>query len=802
MLENQGQETSLPSQQEIKPLSPAAQTYTDQRLAAGQGEQVTPDAPATQEEQEVPLEIQQALLEIARRYEQQCDSLTRGLRKQMLEGEEFWKSNHYPIWDEGAHKYWNPTSFADANPGVEAPRYDYVTNLYKTWGTIAIAAVTRKIPKVRAKPSSAKSEKDIATAKAFDRIASLIERNNKMGSLVRDEGRLLYVQGGFGAYCRFVRSEEYGVREEPQIEMQQVPLREEGLDCPTCGYSMPMPEQNALVPTPIEMSCPECGQMLTEENYIPAEFGEAPVVTGTKKVAAGIEKIDIKGLLHLKLLPYANNQKESPYLIDSSLAPTAAVRAAWPAVAEKIGDGVEGQDDSRDSRDQASLFGAPRSYGSRSSNPKGMVLLKQCWIRPWGFWEHPAKEMVNKLLKLYPDGVHFDYCGKVFLGAKNENVDKFWRLCIGPLGNGIYRGGTGHDAISINKRYNDVANIQQEYVEHAAFPTVIGDGRFISAEAWQSKRQEAGGLLLVHPENAGQQVTLSSMLHQPTQRLDGNIYQYGSSLVDLGQMVTGSLPSVFGGGVQFNETLGGYSQAREDALGRLQLIWKSVREFHAELMLIAVECFRENRTEDTELTVIQKSGEFASEYVRLDEIQGNITIEPEVDEDFPATTSELRENIAKLLQYAPEWVMPLLTSPSNVDFAKRVLGSPDLIIPAEAAREKTFRMIDLLIQAPPAGMDPMTGKVVPSIQPEMFVDDHITAITTIKEWSQSSDPNQGIQVKQENPLGYENVIAFMLTHIEQAENEMALMAPPPVEGEGNKSSKPKDNGKPPNKENK
>lgn len=766
--------------------SPAAETYLAQRLAAGEGEQTTPAAPDPSKT-EIPIEIQQALIELATRYEQQCDWMTRGLKRQIIESEEFWKGNHSGIWDESQFSFWTPQDFGAANPGVDVPRYDYVTNLFRTWGEIAINAIAR-IPKVRARPASAKSEKDIATAKAFSKIANLIEKNNEMEELVQEEARLLYVQGGFGSYVRFLRSEDYGVKDETVVEMRPQLLREAGLECPTCGESVPLPAGSGLSAIPIQVPCPNCGAPLDDSHAVPQEFADAPTVVGTRKVPEGREVITTHGLLNLKLLPYANNQSESPYLINSALHPTAFVRASWPLLADKIGqsgtDGIQTTSDSQDSRYFAQLAAPPRNFGpyaSTGSTLQGMTLLKQAWIRASGFWEHPSKDMVKKLLKQFPDGVHFNYVGKLFLSGQNENMDKFWRVCIGPLGNGIYRGGTGQSGISINKRFNDVANIQQEYVEHAAFPTVLGDGRFLSAEGWMARRQDAGGLFLVHPEHAGHQTRLADMIHQPTQKLDGNIYQYGSSLEKLGEYVTGSLPTVAGGGVQYQETLGGYSQAREDALGRLRLVWKRVRVHHARLMGIAIECFRENRTEDAELSVIQESGEFAAEYVRLDEVQGNVIVEPEADEDFPSTTSELRGHIVKMLQYAPELAMQWLQHPANVEFTKRVVGDPELILPAEAAREKTLRDIDNLSKQEPAGWEQQGDQLiaVPSIRPEMFVDDHTVAIITCQDWCRSSDPGMGMEVKQKSPASYANVVGYLYMSIAQLKQEQEIMAPPP-----------------------
>lgn len=299
---------------------------------------------------------------------------------------------------------------------------------------------------------------------------------------------------------------------------------------------------------------------------------------------------------------------------------------------------------------------------------------------------------------------------------------------------------------------------------------------------------------------------ISDLIWQPNIKIDSNIYSYGRSLIELVQIVSGAMPSLFGGQLRGNETASAYAQSRDQALGKLQLFWAVVKQHHADSMRLAVECFKRNRTQDAELRLIGKDQEFNARYVHIEDLRGNIVAEPEADEDFPQTWNEIRANLGQLLQSNPEMGQILFSEPANLALMKKYLGSPDIVFPQEANREKQFREVDELLQAAPipvpdqqamlggAPPDPEFGvpvTYVSTIQPDVHTDDHLTHIKAIQEWS--TDPNGGLLAKKTNPAGYANVQAHLLDHkkaLAQVQQFDAMlmgpmeMPPPPPGGSG------------------
>jgi hypothetical protein len=291
--------------------------------------------------------------------------------------------------------------------------------------------------------------------------------------------------------------------------------------------------------------------------------------------------------------------------------------------------------------------------------------------------------------------------------------------------------------------------------------------------------------------------------------------------MEMVQVVSGVMPSIFGGQMKGNETASAYAQSRDQALGKFNLFWAAVKQHHADTMRLAVECFKRNRTDDAEKVMLGKSNEFSSKYIRLSDLRGNIVAEPEADEDFPQTWNEIRANMNDMMQSNPMIAEALFNEPANLALFKKYLGSPAITFAAEANREKQFREIDELLGAAPVAvpnqqammagmMDPDTGGPVmdylPTVMPEVHADDHVTHIKAIMEWVVDSDG--GILAKKENPDGFANTMAHLIEHKKamaqvqafDAQLQAAFMPQPPAGaggGPGGPGAPPPEQGAPP-----
>lgn len=824
--------------------------------------------------------LQSALRDLVRQYEFECDSVRRQFVRRFREAEEFWRGNQNLYWGERDFRWHTPFENAlERGSAAELPRYDYVTNLYQAFGLSVVAAISQRIPRVRFQPVSTLREEDIATARAAALVADLIERNNRIDLLTIRESYLLWTQGMFGAYVRYVVDEEFGTHPEPVYDLVWTQVLPDRYLCPHCGIETPasaatlqplapvavspddpvalgasdaadnfaadlgsgsgdldpgsnpgiqapapadwgFPSANSAPETlgsnaaaPSEPSAPApfgdpargsrlhaldshlaasttaqsslwtpsvttpsfflptapappasaplcagCGSALGAAHFHPAEYLQVPVITGVQPVPNGQERISVYGGLNLKVMPYANELRESAYLILAEEQHAATLRAAYPALADQIGAGDPGPGDSYERLARLALvepLGAPAGALPFTS----LVTYKRCWLRPWAFWAHADADIRDQLLELFPQGCMVAFAGEVFLEARPEMLDDHWRLCRAMPGVGMYTEPVGASIISIQKRVNDLANIQAEHVEYGAAPPILYDARYINGQALANKRMEPASYTPVVVESAPGAKPLAEMIFQPRIGLDPSIYAQGQNLFETAQFLTGAFPAVFGGSMQDVTTATGYGMARDQALGRLSLFWRQIKQFHADLMLAAVNVFRKNRTQDVEQVLFQRSGDYASRFIRLGDLKGNITVHPEADV-FPASWSEIRQNVLQLLQSPDPYIQNVLTNPLNADQVKQYIGVPGLVLPEEDNRSKQFREIDELLRGEPV-FDSQRGYWLPTVPADPLVDDNSVHIRAIREWAVSDD---GQHAKNLSPGGYANVMAHLLQH--------------------------------------
>jgi hypothetical protein len=736
-----------------------------------------PANPKPQPEDEMDLKVQASLKKIVTGQEFESDTTRRAFVRKWMEAEEFWKGNQHLFWNEKAFRWYAPFEYAvETNAQQEMPFYTYVTNVYQSYGLSVIAAMSQKLPKTQFLPVSAQSEIDLATAKAASDVCEYIEDRNELQMMAIREGYLLWTQGKVFSYIRYVVDEDYGVTQQPMIENSMVELFPDRYVCDQCGAETPSEPQDGsglasgIAPQP---TCQECGAPLNDSQFMPAENGEVPIVSGFQKVPNGMEKISLYGPLNVKVMPWANELRESGYLVLAEEVHKSAVMAAYESKADKIqsagtfagGGGGSSTEDSFERTQRLRLSEATSNIPITSAKPlSNVITYKRCWLRPWLFMSENDKEIRKELFRRFPDGVMVSFAGDVYLESRNEKLDEHWECADAMPGVGAYKEAIGGSTISLQKRINDVMNVEAEHVDFAAAPPVLTDSRFLNLNALRNKRMRPGSYHPVTTLSGAGQRNLQDMMWQPKISIDSNIYAHGKELIELVQLTSGAFPAIFGGAMQNVKTASGYAMARNQALGRLEMFWRSVKAFHARMMLKSVEIFRKNRTEDVERVIIGKSNDFSSKYIHMSNLQGHITARAQVDEDFPTSWQEVRQNITELMGIAPNWLGPLLAHPDNAPFVKRFLANSDLTIPVETQREKSYREIDWLLDGQPIQeIDPVTGmpKMMPSEMPEIDVDDHMVHIENIKQWAAS---DSGIQAKRENPMGYANVLAHLVAH--------------------------------------
>jgi hypothetical protein len=490
-----------------------------------------------------------------------------------------------------------------------------------------------------------------------------------------------------------------------------------------------------------------------------------PVVTGVRRVANGQEVISVVGGLELNTPVWANEMHEFPYLQWSMEVHRAKLKASYPHAADKIETGGPQSSDevyARASR-VAIAQGLPTTHpGDALFN---LITFSRTWIRPWAFYSIEDKAVRDALLALYPDGCYVAFAGDTYCESRNETMDDRWRVMHALPGDGQNRPSVGDSLVQIQERYNTLSNIQAETYEYG-IPPIYADPQVLDFDALANQTAEPAAH---YPARARPGQPLAAGFFQPAPaQVPPDLVRHQQELMGpVAQFLTGLFPAVFGGEMESQKTATGYAMARDQALGRLGLVWRRLKQFYADVMLLSVDCFRKNRPDDAEIPVLGPGGEFESRWIHIADLKGNIQAHPESDESFPRLKSQQRAVIQQLMASSDPLIQQALSDPANVGFVKSVLGLSDLVVPGEDSRNKQLREIELLLASGPVHVREARGAeagndLAPSVPVDLLFDDHAVELEECRRWA-NSDAGQVARI--ENPAGFANVRAHAAAHL-------------------------------------
>jgi len=814
--------------------------------------------------EQLPEKLQEALRRLVFQFSTESESTRRQEVRRIKQAHQFWRGLQYLWWSEQDQNWHLPfeQKMTDGSSIEDLPRYEFVTNIYQAFGLSLVSVLSQDVPRVRFFPSSAQAEEDVAAAKAATEVAGLVERNNRVGNLIVDEAFQLWTDGKVGAYVRFVvDGQRFGFHPETEIGAREVRIGGDVYVCPECSAetgadggmdeegqeqiprsarddrktagiansgnsgastSMSLPDadlnsrrdagatksgaaaryNNGAADdsggAPRALQCNFCGALLTEEDFVAAETVTVPTGQTRLRVPNGQEVITIVGGLELKTPPWANEMHEYPYLQWNLEVHQARLRAAYPRAADKIGSPVApgAQQYERLARLSQSQGGPLTEGGDFNIN---LITFQRTWLRPWAFFALDDKSMRDELLQMFPDGAYVAFAGDAYCESRNENMDDHWRVLHALPGDGSSgRPALGDELISVQERFNTLSNLQMETYEYG-IPPIYADSEVLGFDSLQNQTAEPGSH---YPARAKPGQSLAAGFFQPEPaEVPGDLAEHAANLMGpIAQFLTGAFPALFGGAMSNNDTASGYAMARDQAMGRIGLVWRRMKFFHADIMLLAVDCFRRNPPNDVEVTLLGAGAAFESQWIRLADLKGNLFSYPETDEQYPTLWSQQRAVLLQLIGNPDPQIQAVLAHPENMALVKRLIGLEEFVIPDEESRTKQYREIAQLVaelplvkrqdvtsavnpafkEAVASGVD--AELILPSIMPDEFADNHAVELEICMRWF-SADAGQVAKI--EAPLGYANVRAHALFHRDYLQKQQAAasqqappMAPP------------------------
>jgi len=715
----------------VAPASrPASARYGDGRDERRQDASATTeplDLGANNERlEELKPKLVHALRELVRQYREEGVVTRRHEIRRIRQARLFWQGLQYAWWNPHDMNWHLPFEqrFSDDRALEEMPRYQFVTNFYQGFGLSFIAVLSQDVPSVRFYPQSAQSLEDISAARAASDVATLIEQNNHIEHLLTSIGYFLWTDGKLGAYVRYVADgQRFGFREENVLEALEIPLGNDVYVCPQCGKETAQTLPDPVIPSEARnlssserapqrdssspsasrndeaSACAGCGAELTDAHLRKAERVSVPRIAGTRRVPNGQEVISIAGGLELNTPVWANEMHEYPYLQWQAEVHRAKLKAAYPHAADKIE--TSPSQGAEDVYARASRLSVEQRLPSIHPGDALMNLITfdRTWLRPWAFYSVEDAEVRAELLALFPDGCYVAFAGDAYCESRSESMDDHWRVLHALPGDGQNRPSVGDSLVQVQERYNVLSNMQAETYEYG-IPPIYADPQVLDFDALAKQVAEPAAHF---PARARPGQPLAAGFFQPAPaQVPPDMLRHQQDLIGpVAQFLTGLFPAVFGGNMEDVKTASGYALARDQALGRLGLVWRRMKQFYADVLLLSVDVFRKNRPEDAEIPLLGPDGVFDSHVIRIADLKGNICVHPEADETFPRLKSQQRGVLQQMFGISDPMIQRALTEPANLGYIKNVLGLTELVIPGEDSRNKQLREIQQLLASAP-----------------------------------------------------------------------------------------------------
>lgn len=741
-------------------------------------------------------EVQRLLKEVVTHFDKEDNAVRERQIRTWRRLKLFWEGFQKAWYSEVAHDWriWNEeTDDSDTDQSY----YDKPINIFRAYLESIIAALSITVPPVKCYPDDADNPLDLSTAETGDKIAQLIYRHNDVALLWLHALFIYCTEGMVACYSYPKEDESYGTYENKQYE--NVDEMHQYAKCPMCGHIMDDqvmdPEMLAVKENLKQQEdkfnpddsdvflqdivqdegtdlCPACMQMVIPE-LSQATLTVSRLIGITQDPKTRI-MLEAYGGLYVKVPNYARKQCDIPYLLWSY--ETNVVNAV-----ERF-EHLHGKDFKATISKQMGPKDPYEQWGRLSPQyqgeyPLNTVTIRNAWLRPAAFNVLERKEDVDKLKKLYPNGARVVLVNNEFGESENECLDDVWTLTYNPLSDYLHHDPIGLLLVSIQEITNDLISLTVQTIEHGIGQTFADPG-VLNFNAYRQMESVPGGIYEATPKT-GKSIG-DAFYEVKTATLSAEVMPFTQNIQSLGQLVSGALPSLFGGAIQGSETASEYSMSRAQALQRLQNTWKMFTIWWKQIFGKVIPMFIEVTKHQADDRDVQKdrNGNFINVFIRKAEMEGKIgKVELEANENLPMTWAQQKDTLMQLLQAGNPEILSMLGAPENLAILREHIGLTDFYVPGDDDVRKTYEDIKQLLNSTPIPTgDPMNPEA-PSVEADPVYGNPQIGFEIVRKWVISE---AGQDAKINNQDGYRNVLMYGNSLHQQL--QMAAMAQAAAQG--------------------
>lgn len=727
--------------------------------------------------------IQRLLLQVVEHF----DSEDRDIRERQIRKSKrlklYWDSIFQAWYSEVAHD-WRIWDTSISEDSADQAYYDKPVNTFRAYIETIIAALSVTTPAAKCYPADAESSLDNVTARAGDKISKIIDNHNNAPLLWLKALYTYYTEGTVFGYTYPRTSDKYGTYDKVEYSEEQV-AKPTNI-CPECGQeSMREEESDEFQPEAQIDMCPSCGAQVQMLQGV-KPFVVTKMVGKTKEPKTRV-CIEVMGGLCVKIANYAKTAEETPYLIYAHEVHFAHAMEEYehllgnPKLLKKLKDGGTGP------RDSYAQWGRLSTL-YMGEYPNYVVTMRKCWLRPSAFNILGSPDDIKELKKLYPRGAKVCLVNDEFGSAEVEDLDDYWSITVNPQEDYLNHDPAGIPLVTTQEITNDIISLVLQTIEHGIGQTFADPG-VLNFKAYKDTETTPGGVYEATPKS-GKSVG-DGFYQMKTATLSTEIMPFFEVVQSLGQLVSGALPSLFGGQLEGSNTASEYSMSQAQARQRIQNVYKLFTFWWKEIKGKAIPIYINNMKADEQDVQKQPDGSFINTFIRLSELNGRIgKVELEAADNLPLTWTQTRDTVMKMIEAQNPIFLEMFAAPENIPVLRDVIGLTDFFIPGEDDRNKQNDEIRQLLESEPIqnpmmggpGEEGMEGEeqqmdpaasapFMPSVEIDTTYDNHQVQFEIVKQWATSE---AGRMAKIENEPGYQNVLLHGQMHYFEMNKQLMM----------------------------
>lgn len=270
--------------------------------------------------------------------------------------------------------------------------------------------------------------------------------------------------------------------------------------------------------------------------------------------------------------------------------------------------------------------------------------------------------------------------------------------------------------VVVQDRFNNLMNYVAETYDFGA-PSTWVVAEKVEYEAMLDQKAQPFGIRQLKKLAGNTNSAADNFYREPNPEIPATLQSVVQFLMgELPQFQVACPPAMWGESSDNTKTASGLAQSRNQALGRMGIVWAVLQKVAARMYYQAA--LAASNDPDTPEEIIVPSHDGGNIAVRVERLRkGHFMAMPDEDSGFPDSTAAKRATLMNILQLVAEFppaAQQMFAAPDNWKELLKLFGISEMVLPEAEARDKQLEEIEELLNGVP--IEPTPDEVLAAQQ--------------------------------------------------------------------------------------